>query len=163
MPPWLVEISLLLSLLIGAAVALTSRRQRSNRRDERPALMPEGRHVLATITQVHLKQGWKVAERWERNPWDGTLRRQQSWQTFYDLTAHWMDPGTKQVYPFRRQVWADEVSTQPVEGQLVQILVQEQPPRRSGLDRQGLAEPTAWRPGGYPEPNRQESARGRES
>jgi hypothetical protein len=159
----LIGISAVVSLLLLAALAAAMRREVRTTRADRPALMPEGRHVLATITQVHLKQGWKVAERWERNPWDGTLRRQQSWQTFYDLTAHWMDPGTKQVYPFRRQVWADEVSTQPVEGQLVQVLVQEQPPRRSGLDRQGLAEPTAWRPGGYPEPNRQESARGRES
>jgi|SRR5436305_11406578 len=107
MPPLLIGMSALMSLLF---LALAMRRKVRNARHDVYWPMRAGVRVLATITDVQIRQEWKQGERWERSLWDGRLTRQKTWQTYYDVTAEWMHAQTKQRKRQRCQVWADEVA-----------------------------------------------------
>src|SRR5258708_9453427 len=94
MLPLLIGFSAVVSLLLLAALALVMMRKARNARDG--VQWPMGdRAVLATITDVQIRQGWKEGERWERSLWDGRLVRQRTWQTYYDVTAQWTYPQTR--------------------------------------------------------------------
>src|SRR5436305_13855623 len=109
MLPLLIGFSAVVSLVLLAALALAMRQKARNARDG--VLWPMGdRAVLATITDVQIRQEWKEGERWERSQWDGRVTRQKTWQTYYDVTAEWMHAQTKQRKRQRCQVWADEVA-----------------------------------------------------
>src|SRR5215472_3995320 len=123
MSPLLIGISAVVSLLFLASLALTMMRKVRNAHDDGPWPMRDGTRVLATITDVQIKQDWKEGERWERSLWDGRLTRQTTWQTSYDVTAEWTYPHTKQSYLFRRKVWADDVVKAPTPGQTVVFIV----------------------------------------
>jgi hypothetical protein len=55
--------------------------------------------VMATVTDVQSKQDWKYGERWSRNPWNGNLEREKTWQTYYTVTAKWVQPATITCIP----------------------------------------------------------------
>ena len=95
--------------------------------------------VLATITDVQIRQDWKEGERWERSLWDGSLVRQKTWQTYYDATAEWTYPQTKQRSLFRGKVWADDVAKTPTPGQTVVLIVDPRPPERPAVDVQSFS------------------------
>lgn len=84
MAPLLIGISAVVSLLF---LALTMMREMRNASGDGSWPMQEGARVLATITDVYIRQEWKKGERWERSLWDGRLTRQKTWQTSYDVTA----------------------------------------------------------------------------
>src|SRR5215469_460942 len=115
----LIGITTVVSLLFLAFVALAVIRKARNPRDDVRLPMQDGARVLTTITDVQIGQDWKVGERWERNSWDGSLVKQKTWQTYYDVTAKWFDARTKQSYFFRSKVWSDDVAKQPTTGQTV--------------------------------------------
>ena len=103
MPPLLIGISAVVSLVFLASLALAMMRKRTvrNTRDNVHWPMQDGTRVLATITDVQIRQNWKEGERWERSLWDGSLIRQKTWQTSYDVTAECMHTQTKRRYLFR--------------------------------------------------------------
>src|SRR5260221_13493029 len=113
----------LVSLLIVASLALSIRGSRRNTHNDVHWPVRDGTRVLATITDVQIRQDWKEGERWERSLWDGSLVRQKTWQTSYDVTAEWMYGQTKQSYLFRSKVWSDDVAKAPTPGQTVVFIV----------------------------------------
>ena len=138
MLPLLIGFSAVVSLVLLAALALAMRQKARNARDG--LLWPMGdRAVLATITDVQIRQEWKEGERWERSQWDGRLVRQKTWQTYYDVTAEWMHTQTKQRYLLRSKVWSDEVAKTPTTGQTVVFIVDLRHPQRYAVDGQSLS------------------------
>ncbi len=75
MSPLSIAISVTMCLLIVASFALTLIRRVRNVPDGAQWPIQNGTRVLTTITDVQSKQDWKEEERWERNPWDGSLVR----------------------------------------------------------------------------------------
>ena len=140
MSPLTIGISAFVSLLIIASLALTIMWQVRNAHDGVQRPMRDGKRILATITDVQMKQDWKEGERWERNPWNGNLMRQKTWQTYYDMTAEWMHSQTKQKYTFRSKVWSDEVAKTPTKGQTIVFMVDLRHPQRYTVDLQSLSD-----------------------
>jgi hypothetical protein len=137
--PLLIVISAVVSLLILACLALTMMREMRNACGDGSSPMQDGARVLATITDVQIRQEWKQGERWERSLWDGRLTRQKTWQTYYDLTAVWMQTQTKHSYLFRSKVWSDDVAKPPTAGQTVVFIVDRRHPQRSAVDVQSFS------------------------
>ena len=137
MSPFLIVISTVVSLLFLASLALATRWKVRNARDDVPR--QDGARVLATITDVQIRQDWKEGERWERSLWDGRLVRQKTWQMYYDVTAGWMHAQTKQSYLFRSKVWSDDVAKPPTTGQTVVFIVGLRHPQRCAVDLQSLS------------------------
>jgi hypothetical protein len=123
MSPLLIGISAVVSLLFLASLALTMIRHVRNAGDDVQWPMQDGARVLATITDVQIRQDWKQGERWERSLWDGRLVRKKTWPTYYDVTAEWMHAQTKQSYIFRGKIWSDDVAKPPTTGQTVVFIV----------------------------------------
>ncbi len=73
MSPLLMGTSAVSSLLFLAALALAMMRKVRNAREDGSWLMRAGARILATITDVQIRRGWKEGERWEQSPWDGGL------------------------------------------------------------------------------------------
>ena len=138
MSPLLIGISAVVSLLLLASLALVMMRKARNARDGVQWPMRD-RAVLATITDVQIRQDWKEGERWERGLWDGRLVRQKTWQTYYDVTAEWMHAQTKQRYLFRSKVWSDDVAKPPTPGQTVVFIVDLRHPQHSAADVQSFS------------------------
>ena len=111
----------------------------SNAQETRQWLKHSGRQVRATVIQVQMGQDWKYEQGWDRDPWEGSLKQKKTWQTYYDVTAHWMDPRTKQVYTFRGKAWSDELTNKPVEGHPVRVVVDDHNPMRYKMDLQFLS------------------------
>jgi hypothetical protein len=103
-------------------------------------LKHHGMPVRAPVTQVQTGQDWKYEQGWHRDPWDGMVKQKRTWQTYYEVTAHWMDLRTKQVYTFRGKVWSDEVTGKPVEGHPVRVIIDPHHPSRYSMDFQSLSE-----------------------
>ncbi len=141
MPPLLIGISAAVSLVFLASLALAMMRKRTvrNTRDNVHWPMQDGTRVLATITDVQIRQNWKEGERWERSLWDGSLIKQKTWQTSYDVTAECMHTQTKRRYLFRSKVWSDEVAKTPTTGQTVVFIVDLRHPQRSVVDVQSFS------------------------
>jgi hypothetical protein len=139
MSPLLIGISAVISLLFLAFLALAMIRKVRNAHDVVPWSMQDGARVLATITDVQIRQDWREGERWERSLWDGSLVRQKTWQTSYDVTAEWMHAQTKQSYLFRSKVWSDDVAKAPTPGQTVVFIVDLRHPERSAVDVQSFS------------------------
>ena len=135
----LIGINAVVSLLFLAFLALAMRRKVRNARDDVRLPMQDGARVLTTITDVQIGQDWKEGERWERNRWDGSLVKQKTWQTYYDVTAKWVDAQTKQSYFFRSKVWSDDVAKQPTTGQTVVFIADIRHPHRSAVDVQSFS------------------------
>ena len=135
----LIGITVVVSLLFLAFLALAIIRKESNARDDVRLPMQDGARVLTTITDVQIGQDWKVGERWERSVWDGSLVKQKTWQTFYDVTAVWVDAKTKQSYCFRSKVWSDDVAKKPTTGQTVVFIADIRYPHHSAMDVQSFS------------------------
>src|SRR5262249_5906937 len=123
MSPVTIAFSAVVSLLIGAWLALTMMRQMRNAHTGTQWPIGDGTRVLTTITEVQSKQDWKEGEQWERNPWDGRLVRQRTWHTYYEVTARWVHGQTKRSYTLRSTVWSDEVARIPTAGQTVVFII----------------------------------------
>ncbi len=102
---------------------VTAIRQARNARDDAQGPMPGGTRIMATITDVQIRQGWQYGEKWERNSWDGSLVREKTWRTYYDVTAHWLHPQTKQNCTSHSKVWSDAVAKTPTVGDTIVIIV----------------------------------------
>jgi hypothetical protein len=139
MLPWLIGISTVVSLLFFAALALAMMCKVRNPYVIVPWPIQDGARVLATITNVQIKQEWKEGKRWERNAWDGRLVRQKTRQTSYDVTAQWTHPQTKQSYLFRSKLWSDDVAKPPTTEQTVVFIVDPRHPEHSGADVQSFS------------------------
>ena len=139
MSPFMIGISAVVGLLLLAALALVMIRKERSAHDNVQWPLRDGVRVLATITDVQIRQEWKVGERWERSPWDGHLVRQKTWQTSYDVTAKWMHAQTKQSYIFRSKVWSDDVVKTPTLGQTAVFIVDLHHPDRSSADPQSFS------------------------
>ncbi len=139
MPLLLIGIIAVVSLLFLASLALAVMRQTRNAREDGPWPTQDGMRVLATITDIQIRQGWKEGDRWERSLWDGSLIRQKTWQTYYEVTAYWMHAQTKQSYIFCSKVWSDEVAKTPTTGQTVVFIVDLRHPQRYAVDGQSLS------------------------
>ena len=133
MSPLLIGMSAVVSLLFLASLTVAIMLKVKSARDDVPWSMQDGARVLATITDVQIRQDWKEGERWERSLWDGRLVRQKTWQTYYDVTAEWMHAQTKQRSLLRSQVWSDEVAKPPTPGQTVVFIVDLRHPERSAV------------------------------
>ena len=138
MSPLLIGSSVVVSLVFLASLALVMMRKARNARDGVPWPMGD-QAILATITDVQIRQEWKEGEQWERSLWDGRLVRQKTWQTYYDVTAEWMDAQTKQRYLLRSKVWSDEVAKPPTSGHTVVFLLNLRRPDRSAVDVQSFS------------------------
>jgi hypothetical protein len=139
MPPLLIGISAVVSLSIIAALALIIKRKVKNTHDDMQWSIRDGARVLATITDVQIRQDWKEGQRWERSLWDGRPIRQKTWQTYYDVTAQWMHAQTKQSYIFRSRIWSDDVAKPPATGQTVVFIVDLRHPQHSAVDVQSFS------------------------
>jgi hypothetical protein len=126
-------------ILFLAFVALAIIRKVRNARDDVRLPMRDGARVLTTITDVQIGQDWKVGERWERNSWDGSLVKQKTWQTYYDVTAKWVDAQTKRSYFFHSKVWFDDVAKKPTPGQTVVFIADIRHPDRSSVEVQSFS------------------------
>lgn len=135
----LIGINVVVSLLFLAFLALAMRRKVRNARDEVRLPMQDGARVLTTITGVQIGQDWKEGERWERSLWDGSLVRQRTWQTSYDVTAQWIHVQTKQSYIFRSKAWSDDVAKLPTVGDTIVFIVGLRHPQHYAVDWQSLS------------------------
>jgi hypothetical protein len=122
------------SLVIVPLIAKDLIENTSNAQETRQWLEHSGRQVRATVTQLQTGQDWKYEQGWDRDPWEGSLKQKKTWQMYYDVTAHWMDPRTKQVYTFHGKVWSDELTNKPVEGHPVRVIVDDHNPIRHKMD-----------------------------
>ena len=139
MSPLMSGITIVVILLIVASLALAIRGYVRNAHDDVQWPRRDGTPVLATITDVQIKQDWKEGERWERSTWDGSLVRQRTWQTYYDVTAQWMHSQTKQSYTFRSTVWSDDVAKTPTAGDTIVFIVDLRHPQQYAVDLQSLS------------------------
>src|SRR5260370_6959322 len=94
MLPLMIGITAVAGLLVVAALALAIIRQVRNARDDVQGPMRGGSRVMPTITDVQIRQGGRDGEKWERNPWDGTLVSHKPCHTHYDPTPHSLPPPT---------------------------------------------------------------------
>ncbi len=128
------------SLIIVPLIAKDLVGNAGNAQETRQWLKHSDSMVRATVIQVQTGQDWKYEQGWDRDPWEGSLKQKRTWQTYYDVTAHWMDLRTKQVYTLRGKVWSDEVAGQLVEGDSVRVFVDPHHPSRYSMDFQSLSE-----------------------
>jgi len=134
MLPLMIRITAVAGLLVVAALALAVIRRARNARDDVQGPMRGGMRVMATITDVQIRQGWRYGKKWERDPWDGSLVRQKTWQTYYDVTAHWLHPQTRQSCTSYSNVWSDDVAKTPTAGDTIVIIVDLRHPQCSAVD-----------------------------
>ncbi len=128
------------SLLIVSLSAMAFIENRRNTQDPMKWLKRHGMLVRVPVAQVQTGQDWKYVQGWYRDPRDGMLKRKRTWQTYYEVTAHWMDLRTKQVHTFRGKVWADEVTGKLGEGHPVRVTVDSHNPSQYSMDFQSLSE-----------------------
>jgi hypothetical protein len=131
-----IAVSFLIVLLIVKGFIETRR----NTQDHLEWLKHHGMSVKALVAHVQTGQGWRYEQGLYRDPWDGMLKQKRTWQTYYEVTAHWMDLRTKQVYTFCSKVWSDEVTGKLVEGHSIRVLVDPHHPSRYSMDFQSLSE-----------------------
>lgn len=137
-----IGVAIVASLIIVPLIAKAFIENRRNTQDHMEWLKHHGMAVRAPVAQVQTGQDWKYEQGWYRDPWDGMLKQKSTWQTYYEVTAHWMDLRTKQVYTFRGKVWSDEVTEKLVEGHPVRVIVDPDNPSRYSMDFQSLSEQT---------------------
>lgn len=132
MSPLIVGIATAASLVIIPLVA----ENRKHALEDMKWFKQDGTQVTATVTAVQTKQAWKYGERLYRDSWDGTLKREKTWQTYYDVTAQWMNPQTKQVYTFYSNVWAVTIARRLVAGNPISVSINLGNPRQYNVDFQ---------------------------
>ena len=126
------------SLVIVPSVVLNIVECVSNRRDVRC----DGVRVMATVIDVQVKQDWRYGERWYRDAWCGDLKRQKTWQTYYDVTAQWVHPQTGRTYTSSTRIWSNDCTSKPVEGGSGVVWFDPNKPERSFLDLQSSRDET---------------------
>ncbi len=133
-----IGVAIAASLIIVPLIAKGFIENKRNTQDHMEWLKHHGRPVRASVAQVQTGQDWKYEQGCYRDPWDGRLKQKSTWQTYYDVTAHWMDLRTKQVYTFRGKAWSDELTNKPMEGHSVRVIVDDHNPTRYKMDLQSL-------------------------
>lgn len=123
MYPLVIGIAIAFSLLIVALIAKNLIENTRNAHENMEWLKRHGRQVKATVTEVQTKQDWKYGERWYRDPWDGKMKREKTWQTYYDITAQWMHPQTQQRYTSHCKVWSTDMAEKPTRGNPLLVIV----------------------------------------
>ncbi len=139
MSPLLTGISVLGSLLLLVSLAPIIMQQRRNTREDERWPRHKRMCALATITTIDIRQDWKEGERWEQSPWNGRLVRQRSWQTYYDITAEWIQEQSKQRTILRSRVWPDEVTKAPGIGQTIVVVVDLRHPEHAVVDMKSFS------------------------
>lgn len=124
--------AILLTILIPIVVRQVVKR--SNNTPDLKWLQQQGRHVIAHVVDVKTDQGWRYEDRSQWNTWEGRYEQARTWRTFYDITAFWMEPQTKQNYTFRFEVWADEVVSKPDTNSIVPVAFDPKNPERYFVD-----------------------------
>ena len=135
-----IGVAIAASLIIVPLIATAFIENRRNTQDHMEWLKNHGILVSAPVAKVQTGQDWKYEQGWYRDPWDGMLKRKRTWQTYYEVTAHWMDLRTKQVYTFRGKVWSDEVTGKLGGSHPVRVIVDPHNPSRYCMDFQSLSE-----------------------
>src|SRR5581483_462356 len=128
----------ILALLIAVSVAFFTSCSLINQiRNTRANMEWFNQHrirVQATVTHVQIGQDWQDEEGCHRDPWDGFLKQNKTWQTYHVITAQWMDRQTQQVFTFRSKAWPNDLTKKPVAGDTLEILVDPSNPRRYIMD-----------------------------
>jgi hypothetical protein len=124
--------AILLTILIPIVVRQVVKR--SNNTPDLKWLQQQGRHVIAHVVDVKTDQGWRYEDRSQWNTWEGRYEQARTWRTFYDITALWMEPQTKQNYTFCFKVWADEVVSQPDTNSIVPVAFDPRNPEHYYVD-----------------------------
>jgi hypothetical protein len=117
------------SLVIVPSVVLNIIGFIRNRSDVRR----DGVRVMATVIDVQVKQDWRYGEGWYRDSWSGDLIRQKAWQTYYHVTAQWVDPKTGHTYISSTRIWFDHSTSKPVVGGFGIVWFDPKNPERSCL------------------------------
>jgi len=99
------------------------KKNREHEQKDTEWLKQHGIRVAATIMNVQTKQDWKYGEGYDRDPWDGDLKRQRTWCMYYEVSAQWTHPQTQQVYTVQGKLWSDSIDKIPVEGDDLQVIV----------------------------------------
>jgi hypothetical protein len=97
-------------------------------------LQQHGRHVIAHVVDVKTEQGWRNEDRSQWNTWEGKYEQARTWQTFYAITATWIEPLTEQNYVFSFKLWADEVVSKPDTSSSVPVVFDARKPERYHVD-----------------------------
>ena len=124
--------AILLFILIPIVVRYVVKR--SNKTQDIHWLKQHGRQVIAHVVDVKTDQGWKYEDRSQWNSWEGRYEQARTWRTFYDITAIWMEPQTKQNYTFSFKLWADEVESKLDTNSIVPVVFDPKNPERYYVD-----------------------------
>jgi hypothetical protein len=122
----LVTLAYAIGLIIVFSIALSIVKYLRNRRDSKH----NGIKVVATVIDVQVRQDWKDGERWSRDAWSGTMKREKTWQTYYDIAAQWTHPQTGQSYTSCSTIWTDEVTKIPAKGDALLVSIDLHDPQR---------------------------------
>ena len=122
-------ILLLLTLVIVRYVIM-----RNNNTPDKKWLQQHGRRVIAHVVDVKTEQGWRYEDRSQWNSWEGKYEQARTWQTFYDITATWIEPQIEQNYVFSFKLWADEVVSKPDTSSSVPVVFDARKPERYYVD-----------------------------
>ncbi|HXZ04659.1 MAG TPA: hypothetical protein VEH81_07475 [Ktedonobacteraceae bacterium] len=135
-----IGVTIAISFLIVSLIVFIENRR--NAQDHTEWLKYHGMIVKASVAQVQTRQDWKYEQEWYRDSWDGMLKRKRTWQMYYEVTAHWMDLRTKQLYTFHGKVWSDAVTGRLEEGNPIRVIVDPDNPKRYSMDFQSIPELT---------------------
>lgn len=124
--------AILLTILIPIVVRQVV--MRNNSTPDLKWFQQHGRYVIAHVVDIKIDQGWRYEDRSQWNTWEGRYEQARTWRTFYGITAHWMEPQTKQNYTFCFKVWADEVVSKPDTKSIVPVAFDPKNPERYYVD-----------------------------
>jgi DNA modification methylase len=115
---WIIVVTLFVDILILAVIVnwvveYRSGKQERKKRKERKWLQQHGKRIVAYVTNAIAQQGWKYEDKFHWNRLQGRNEQVRTWQTFYSITATWMEPQTKLNYTFGFDVWADDLTSKP--------------------------------------------------
>lgn len=116
-------------LVFVPSVILHSRECMRNSHDVRC----DGIRVMATVIDVQVRQDWRYGEGWYRDAWSGDLKRQKTWETYYDVTAQWVHPQTGRTDTSNTRIWSNYCTSEPVEGASGVVWFDPDYPERSAL------------------------------
>src|SRR5437868_14210822 len=109
-------------LLITIPIVVRHLTKRSDNTLDLLRLKQHGKQVIALVTDIKSQQGWKYENGSQWNSWEGRYQQARAWRTYYDITALWIEPQTKQSYTFSFKLWADEVVSTPNTNSIVPVV-----------------------------------------
>ena len=121
-------------LLITIPIVVRHLTKRSDNTLDLLWLKQHGKQVIALVTDIKSQQGWKYENGSQWNSWEGRYQQARAWRTFYDITALWIEPQTKQSYTFSFKLWADEVVSTPDTNSIVPVVFDPEHPEHYYVD-----------------------------